>query len=123
LSRVLLLLTGLVHNGTEQAKGMAHRLAGHEVPDLSDTEASFGELLERIEKVRAMLAGCKAEEFVGAESRTITIKMRSGEVSFPGLAYLHRYGMPNFYFHMTTAYNILRHNGVPLGKPDFLGNR
>lgn len=116
-------LTRQVQIATDQAKGMAHRLAGREVPAMSDTEASFGELLERIAKVRAMLAACKAEDFVGAETRTITIKMRSGEVSFQGLAYLHRYGLPNFYFHMTTAYNILRHNGVPLGKPDFLGNR
>ena len=63
------------------------------------------------------------EEFAGAESRQIVLKLRSGEIAFDGIGYLTRFALPNFFFHVTTAYDILRHLGVPLGKPDFLGNR
>jgi hypothetical protein len=116
-------LTRQVQIATDQAKGMAHRLAGREVPAMADDEASFAGLYERIEKVRAMLAEAKAQEFAGAEERTVSIRTRNGEITFSGRDYLYRYGLPNFYFHYTTAYAILRHNGVPLGKPDFLGTR
>ncbi len=116
-------LTRQVQIATDQAKGMAHRLPGREVPAMADNEASFAELHERIEKVRAMLAEARPEEFEGAETRTVMIRTRAGEISFTGSDYLFRYGLPNFYFHMATAYDILRHNGVPLGKPDFLGTR
>ncbi|MCU0791029.1 MAG: DUF1993 domain-containing protein [Nitratireductor sp.] len=116
-------LTRQVQIATDQAKGMAHRLAGREVPAMADTESSFDELQERIAKVRAMLGEARQEEFAGAEDRTVTVRTRAGEISFNGRDYLFRYGLPNFYFHLTTAYAILRHNGVPLGKPDFLGTR
>jgi hypothetical protein len=112
-----------VQIATDQAKGMAHRLPGREVPSMADNETSFAELRERIETVRKMLAEARPEEFAGAETRTVSVRTRNGEISFNGRDYLYRYGLPNFYFHLTTAYAILRHNGVPLGKPDFLGTR
>ncbi len=114
-------LTRQVQIATDNAKGAAYRLAGREVPAMPDNETSFGELRTRISAVGDLLAELKPEEFEGAETREITLKMRSGEMKFPGLHYLHRWALPNFYFHTTAAYSILRHNGVPLGKPDFLG--
>ena len=108
---------------TDNAKGAACRLAGREVPSWADEEKSFEELQGRIAKARDLLKGLKAEEFAGAESRAITLKLRAGEVNFDGIGYLTRFALPNFFFHVTTAYDILRHLGVPLGKPDFLGNR
>jgi hypothetical protein len=116
-------LTRQVQIATDNAKGMAHRLAGREVPALADTESTFAELHARIDKVRDMLKGFKAEDFAGAETREVVLKTRIGEVKFSGVDYLTRYAIPNFFFHVTTAYDILRHNGVPVGKPDFLGNR
>lgn len=116
-------LTRQVQIATDTAKGAAYRLAGREVPAMADTEASFAELLARIETIRTMLDGFKPEEFDGSELREVTMRMRSGEMKFVGGTYLNRVALPNFYFHTTTAYSILRHNGVPLGKPDFLGNR
>lgn len=116
-------LTRQVQIATDTAKGAAHRLAGREVPVLADTEASFAELATRIETVRTMLEDFRPAEFEGSELREITVRMRTGEMKFVGGTYLNRVALPNFYFHTTTAYAILRHNGVPLGKPDFLGNR
>jgi hypothetical protein len=116
-------LTRQVQIATDHAKGICFRLAGQEPPSMADTETSFDELYQRIENVRAMLAQAKPEAFSGAEERNVTIRTRRGEISFNGRDYLYRYGLPNFYFHVTTAYAILRHNGVPIGKPDFLGTR
>jgi hypothetical protein len=116
-------LTRQVQIATDNAKGMAYRLAGREVPAMEDKETSFEELQARIAKVRDMLNGFKAADFAGAEAREITLKLRSGEVKFSGIDYVTRFAIPNFFFHVTTAYDILRHNGVPVGKPDFLGNR
>ncbi len=114
-------LTRQVQIATDTAKGAAHRLASLEVPSLADNETSFAELKARIKKVQAMLKGMKAKDFAGAETREVTIQRRTGKVKLQGGQYLHRYALPNFYFHVTTAYAILRQNGVPLGKPDFLG--
>jgi hypothetical protein len=108
---------------TDNAKGAACRLAGRDVPSWADEEKTFEELQARIAKARDLLKGCKPEEFAGAETRPIVLKLRSGEVKFDGIGYLSRFALPNFFFHVTTAYGILRHLGVPLGKPDFLGNR
>lgn len=115
-------LTRQVQIMTDNAKGAGFRLAGKDVPALEDNETSIGELVGRIEAVREMLDGLKPEEFAGAENRHIVIKLRRGDMEFNGLDYLNRFALPNFYFHATTAYDILRHNGVPLGKRDFLGN-
>lgn len=106
---------------TDHAKGAASRLAGAEVPSFPDTEATFAELRARIGKTLDHLASFKAEDYAEAAGRTIVVKTRTAELSFPAATYLASYAVPNFYFHMTTAYAILRHVGVELGKTDFLG--
>lgn len=107
---------------TDQAKGCAARLAGVEIPSFADTETTFGELLARIEKTIAFLDGFKAQQIDGSETRRIVLQLHDGRsLEFTGQDYLLKWVMPNFYFHVTTAYNILRHNGVEIGKRDFLG--
>jgi len=106
---------------TDHAKGAPSRLAGLEVPRFEDTETTLAELRARIDKTIAYLKTIPETAFEGAEARTIQIKAGPRELTFPALQYLHGYAIPNFYFHMTTAYNILRINGVDIGKVDFLG--
>jgi hypothetical protein len=103
------------------AKGMTARLAGVEVPSYADEEKTFAELKARIAKTLAFVATLKQEQFVGAETRTIALKLGGQDMSFPGAQYLQTVAMPNFYFHLTMGYAILRHNGVELGKRDFMG--
>ena len=116
-------LTRQVQIATDHAKGAPSRLAGREVPKYEDNEASFAELQARIAKTLDHLATFSAADLDGSEDRTIELRLGGREVSMPGLQYLLNAAMPNFYFHITTAYDILRHNGVPLGKQTFLGNR
>lgn len=106
---------------TDFAKGCAARLAGVEVPAWDDVETSFPELIARVERAIAYVEGLDPGAFTGAEDRDITL-VRRGETSVvKGLAYLQTQAQPNFFFHLTTAYAILRHNGVEVGKRDFLG--
>ena len=114
-------LTRQVQIATDMSKGAGARLAGVEVPRYEDTETSFTELQARITKTIAFLDTIKPEQLVGAEAREITITVRKAELKFSGQDYLLKWVLPNVYFHVTTAYNILRHNGVDLGKQDFLG--
>lgn len=106
---------------TDFAKGTASRLAGVAVPSYSDEEKTFDELQARLQKTIDYLGTLKPEQFADAAARTITIKVGGNDMSFAGAEYLAGYAMPNFYFHLTTAYNILRHNGVELGKGDYMG--
>jgi hypothetical protein len=110
-----------VQIATDMAKGCGARLAGQEPPKYEDTEASFPELSARVQKTIAYLESLKAEAIDGSETRAITLKLRNETATFHGTAYLLHFVLPNFYFHLTTAYAILRHNGVELGKPDYLG--
>jgi hypothetical protein len=110
-----------VQLASDSAKGGAARLAGLEPPAFEDTEATFPELVARLRKTVAFLDTLREEQFAGAEDRTVTWKTRSGSRSMQGLPYLLTHVTPNVYFHVTTAYNILRHNGVEIGKQDFLG--
>jgi hypothetical protein len=103
-------------------KGGAARLAGIEVPSYEDNETNFAELQARIAKTVAFIQSVTAGQIDGSEERKITLKFGSKEAHFLGQAYLLDFVYPNFYFHLTTAYAILRHNGVELGKQDFLGN-
>lgn len=105
----------------DHAKGAAARLAGHEVPTFADTETTLAELKDRITKTIAFIQKLPDAAFDGAEARTIAVKAGPRELTFPATQYLHGYAVPNFYFHMTTCYNILRANGVEIGKVDFLG--
>ena len=106
---------------TDMAKGCAARLAGQEPVKFEDNEASFPELLARIAKTVDYLKTFRPEQIDGSEGKSITIKMRTGPLTFTGLEYLLDFAHPNFYFHVTTAHDILRHCGVEIGKMDFLG--
>lgn len=110
-----------VQIAADHAKGCSARLAGMEPPKFEDTETSFPELIARIAKTIAYLNTFKPEQIDGSEERTITLQMRSGAVTYQGMPYLLNNVLPNFYFHVTTAYDILRHNGVELAKRDFIG--
>ena len=105
----------------DHAKGMSARLAGLEVPSFADNEFSLAELQERIAQTLAFIATIPAEAFDAAETRTISVKAGQRDLSFPAMQYYQGYALPNYYFHMTTAFAILRSNGVEIGKTDFLG--
>ena len=106
---------------SDTSKGGAARLTGGEAPSFPDTEATFAELQTRIAKTIAYLDGFTADQFAGVEAREIVLKTPNGDFAFTGQSFLLTFMLPNFFFHVTTAYNILRHNGVELGKFDFLG--
>jgi uncharacterized protein len=107
---------------TDQAKGCIARLTGSEIPGYADTETTMEELKARIAKTKAFAESFERGQFDGSEDRPLTVKFGPNEMKFPnGLDYVGRVFLPNFYFHATTAYDILRHTGVVLGKRDFLG--
>ena len=108
---------------TDNAKGGASRLAGLEPPKYEDTESTFPELKARINKTIAFLKTFTPDQIDGSEERTINMKVAGKPMTFQGLPYLLNYVLPNMYFHTTTAYNILRHNGVDVGKKDYLGSQ
>jgi len=114
-------LTRQVQIASDFAKGTVARLAGIEPPAYADTESSFAELIARVQKTVDFLKTIKAEQVDGSENRDIVLKMHTGELKFKGEAYLTQFSLPNFYFHATTAYAILRHNGIEIGKMDFMG--
>ncbi len=114
-------LTRQVQIATDQAKGGAARLAGLEVPKYDDSEKSFDDLKARIAKTVAFVNGITPEQLAGSAARDVTLPLGGNPVTFKGEWYLKHFVMPNFYFHITTAYDILRHNGVALGKRDFIG--
>ena len=105
----------------DSAKGAVARLAGVEIPKHEDVEATFAELKARIAKTVAFIQTIKPAQVDGSEDRDIVLKLRAREVTYKGMQYLLGYALPNFYFHAVTAYAILRHNGVELGKSDYLG--
>jgi hypothetical protein len=105
------------------AKSVSARLAGVDVPTYEDTEQTFAELQERIAKTLAFINDLKPAQFEGSESREIILRPGTPkEKKLLGQAYLSNYGLPQFFFHITTAYALLRHNGVELGKRDFMGS-
>jgi hypothetical protein len=114
-------LTRQVQIACDMLKGAAARLAGAEVPSWADTETTFAELQARVDKTIAFLEGFSAAQIDGSESRPISIPLRDRTVEFDGQTYLTTWVLPNFHFHVTTAYNLLRHGGVEIGKRDFLG--
>jgi uncharacterized protein len=106
---------------TDHAKGAAARLANVEVPSFPDTETTFAELQARIAKTVDYVKSLKPAQFEGAETRDVTLKIGSQTMTWKGAIYLFHFAYPNFFFHATTAYNILRHHGVDVGKRDFIG--
>ena len=107
---------------SDTVKSGAARLAGIEVPSFEDNENTFAELQMRITKTVKFLQTIKANQIDGSEDRKITYTQRGKENNFIGLPYLLDYVLPNLYFHISIAYAILRHNGVEIGKKDYLGN-
>ncbi|MEQ1546051.1 DUF1993 family protein [Methyloglobulus sp.] len=114
-------LSKQVQIATDMAKGCAARLAGLEVPSYEDNEATFADLQTRIAKTIAFVQSLTPEQIKGSEDLAITFKIRGIDRDFIGLPYLLNFVLPNLYFHITTTYAILRHNGVELGKLDYLG--
>ena len=114
-------LTRQVQVATDVANSGAARLAGLEVPAYENKEASFAELTARVRKTIAYLETLKPEQIDGTEEKTVSWQTRSSTKSMQGLPYLQDHLLPNIYFHVTTTYDILRHNGVELGKIDYLG--
>ena len=114
-------LSKQVQIAADNAKGAAARLAGVEPPKYEDDETSFGELIARVRKTIAYVETLTPSQIDGSDERPVTLVMRSSTLNFTGAQYLLHYALPNFYFHLTTAYAILRHCGVEVGKKDFLG--
>lgn len=117
----MLPLVRQVQIATDHAKALGARLTGIENPRFEDDEADFAQLMARIDKTITFLSGIPEEAFAGADAREISFRLGSRDITFTGASYLDYYARPNFYFHMTTAYAILRHNGVEIGKADFMG--
>ncbi len=118
----MLPMTRQIMIATDTAKGLAARLAGVEIPVYEDTEKTLGELKARISKTVSFLQTLKPEQIDGTEDKEIIIKRGDKETRYTGMQFLLGHAVPNVYFHITTAYNILRHNGVEIGKRDYLGN-
>jgi hypothetical protein len=110
-----------VQSACDTAKLAVARLTGGEAPVMADTESTFGELQDRITRTMGYIRGLDAAAFEGAEDREVVLKFPHGEMRLPGRAFLTGFALPNFYFHLTTAYAILRHKGVTIGKMDYLG--
>jgi hypothetical protein len=113
-------LSRQIQIATDGVKGGAARLAGVDVPSYPDTETTFAELKARIDKTVAFLQSIDKAKFDGAEDRSVTMKVGPNDMTFPAKVYLFEFVIPNFYFHATTTYAILRHNGIEMGKQDFL---
>jgi len=117
----MLPLSTQVQIACDTAKFAVARLAGVEAPKFDDTEATLAELRERVRKTVDFLQTVPAAQVDGSEEREITVPRRAGPLLLKGEAYLKHYALPNFFFHVTTTYALLRHNGVELGKSDYLG--
>ena len=115
-------MTRQVQVACDTAQGAVARLAGVEIPKHEDTEKTFSELRARIAKTVEFIKSVKPAQIDGTEDKEIVLKRGSQEVTYKGMQYLLGFAYPNFYFHVTTAYAILRHNGVEIGKRDFMGN-
>ncbi|WP_269532993.1 DUF1993 family protein [Chitinimonas sp. BJYL2] len=114
-------LSRQIQIATDGVKGCAARLAGVEIPSYADTETTIDELKARIARTVAFLQTFTPAQIDGTEDKTVTLKLRGEETQFQGQPYLLDFVLPNLYFHITTAYAILRHNGVEIGKRDYLG--
>lgn len=114
-------LSRQVQIACDTAKGAVARLSGVEIPKHEDTERDFIELKARIAKTADFVRGFRPAQIDGTEEKDIVLRLSGREVTFKGMQYLLGFALPNFYFHVTTAYAILRQNGVEIGKRDFIG--
>jgi len=117
----MLPMTSQVQIACDTAKGAAARLAGVEAPVFEDNESTLADLKARIAKTIAFLETVKPAQIDGTEDKEIVLKRRDQETRYTGIQFLLGHAVPNFYFHVTTTYNILRHNGIEIGKRDYLG--
>jgi len=115
-------LAGQIQRASDTAKGCAARLAGIDNPSFADTETTFAQLQERIAKTVDFLQGVKPAQIDGSEDKPISFRAGPNVLNFTGASYLLTFVVPNFFFHVTTAYDILRHKGVAIGKWDYLGS-
>jgi len=121
LASDMLPLKAQVYIATDGAKGCGARLAGVEIPKYEDTEVTFAELQARVAKTIDFLKGLDRKAFAGAENKEVVLKFPSNTFEFNGATYVGQFVLPNVYFHISTAYGILRNAGVALGKSDYLG--
>jgi uncharacterized protein len=119
----MLPFTRQIQIASDAAKGAMARLAGVEMPKWEDNEASLADLRARVRKTIDYVQGFSAAQIDGSEGREITVVRRAGELKLDGESFLKHYALPNFYFHVTTTYALLRHAGVDVGKSDYLGVR
>jgi hypothetical protein len=117
----MLTLVGQIQRASDASKLGVARIAGITAPSFPDEEKTYEDLLARIEKTQAFLATVDRTMVDGQEERQVTIKSREGEAHFTAQRYLLQFALPNFFFHVTTAYGVLRHKGMPIGKMDYLG--
>ena len=110
-----------VRQSTNHARQCTELLSGVAAPKFEDTEKNLDELIARVQKTIEYLNSVKPEQIDGTEEKTVTLKMQNRELTFTGADLFLKRSLPNFYFHVTTAYDILRHNGVEIGKNDFMG--
>lgn len=115
-------LSRQVQIATDMAKGGASRLAGKEIPKYEDNESTIPELVARLENTITLLKSFQPGDIDGSEDKLISLTLHNNTLTFKGQQYLLGYVLPNVYFHVTTAYAILRHNGVEIGKKDFIGS-
>jgi hypothetical protein len=116
-------LSSQVQRASDTAKGCAARLAGIDMPSFEDNETTFPELQDRISRTVAFLQTVRPEQIDGSEERDVLLTAGKQSFAFKGQEFLLQHALPNFFFHVTTAYDILRHKGVPVGKRDYLGRR
>ena len=117
----MLPMTRQVQIACDTAKGVVARLAGVDIPAYEDNEVSFADLKQRIAKTMAFINGFGPEQIDGTEDKDIFTKRGDVETHYKGMQFLLNHAMPNIYFHVTTVYTILRHNGIEIGKRDYLG--
>lgn len=114
-------LTRQIQIASDTVKGCAARLSDRAIPKFKDNEKSFADLYRRIDRTVAFVKKAKAKDIDGTEEKVIELKFPQGSMKFKGKPYLLHFVLPNLYFHVTTAYAILRHNGVNIGKRDYIG--
>lgn len=110
-----------IQMASDSAKFAVARLTGHDAPKFEDNEASLPELRTRLQRTIDYIRSVPEAQFDGTDTKEVTLPRRDGPITFEGEAYLRRFALPNFFFHVTTTYALLRHAGVDLGKMDFLG--
>jgi hypothetical protein len=121
LTEDMLPLSGQVQRASDASKGAVSRLTGVEAPAMPDEETTFADLQKRVADTLAYIESVDPKAFEGSEDRTIELKFPAGTLTFTGEDYLLGFALPNFFFHVVTAYDVLRHKGVQIGKLDYIG--